>query len=148
MSRSGERVRPDLPLAETSAVPTAVGGGAAEMGKDWPRPAGVMRPPLAALLVAADAERLSVLPDSVDRAAIQLIMWPGPEQLHLPDQLALPDSMQPLDDRVPAGAKPVQPPDAPAAIECVARVLAETCAVLGVSVPRVRWFRAIAGVRP
>jgi hypothetical protein len=78
----------------------------------------------------------------------QLAAFPGPEQLCLPKQLTLPvvpAERGSVPDAVPSGADPVEPPDAPAALECVARVLTETCAALGVTTPRVRWYRPAGG---
>ena len=68
--------------------------------------------------------------------------FPGPEQLCLPEQLTLPVAPAErgsVTDAVPSGVEPVEPPDAPAALECIARVLIESCAALGVTTSRVRW---------
>jgi hypothetical protein len=50
-----------------------------------------------------------------------------------------------MEHPLPAGIVPVEPPDAPAALECVERVLADTCAALGVRIPPIRWFRSGRG---
>jgi hypothetical protein len=78
----------------------------------------------------------------------QLPVFPGPEQLCLPEQLTLPVAPAErgsVPDAVPSGVEPVEPPDAPAALECVARVLTESCAALDVTTPRVRWYRPAGG---
>ena len=80
----------------------------------------------------------------------QLAAFPGPKQLCLPEQLTLPlvpAERGSVPDDVPSGVEPVEPPDAPAALGCVARVLTETSAALGVTTPRVRWYRPAAGHR-
>lgn len=81
-----------------------------------------------------------------DTVAHQACLWPTPVQLCLPEQLMLPESpSEPLRPQpyVPAGVDPVEPPDAHAALECVARILRTTSAVLRVPEPRVRWYRAL-----
>ena len=77
-------------------------------------------------------------------AFVQLAAWPGPEQLSLPEQLGLPGFVRGEwhdDDPVPLGIEPVEPPDAPAALDCVATVVTDASHRLEVSSPRVRWFR-------
>jgi len=76
----------------------------------------------------------------------QLSAWPSPEQLCLPEQLMLPvvvSEGRPPTTPLPAGIEPVEPPDAPAAIDCVSEVLAEVSRKLGVSGLRVRWYRSV-----
>jgi len=94
-------------------------------------------------MVAIGVEQLTWWHDGVDHIAHQDPIWPGPEQLCLSEQLMLPvGAVRPPtpQPRVPAGVEPVEPPDAPAALECVTRVVAETSAALGVPEPEVRWF--------
>ena len=72
----------------------------------------------------------------------QLAAWPGAKQLCLPERLGLPGSVRgQRDDDVALGIEPVEPPDAPAALDCVATVVTDASHRLEVSSPRVRWFR-------
>jgi hypothetical protein len=90
-----------------------------------------------------------VIQPSVGPADPQLPLWPKP--LSLPEQLLLPEPIpqgRAEGDDGPLQVSELEPPEAPAALECVANVLVEVCATLRVTVPRVRWYEALPGMDP